>query len=189
MVSAGARPIRGVLSKNTVSPSELASTIENASRKKSPADTDASLPTPPVAITQATRRPPATVVRSALMLTELKGGVGLRTMRLMTAHVSPDARAQSAPRPGPIDSIRRLYGVRPRLRRRVQNGRTDALRRLRASPVRAAGQRRAAHHHQPSPRAQRHQRSPALGADPGLAHRRRRPPDAGRAGDGRGAGF
>ena len=59
-----------VLSKNTVSPTAMAATIETASRANVAPDIATSTPGPAVALTQATSKIPATPERTALMVTE-----------------------------------------------------------------------------------------------------------------------
>jgi hypothetical protein len=74
--------------------------MEITSRRKLVSPIEVSRPTPPVRSTQARRRLPPRIARMALAVTELRGGDTVRMSRLVTAHVSPDPSAQSAPRAG-----------------------------------------------------------------------------------------
>ena len=99
-VMARARPRKRRLSKKSTSPMAMASTMETTSMRKLLSPIEVSRPTPPVTSTQARRRLPPRSARMALAVTELRGGDTVRTSRLVTAHVSPDPSAQSAPRAG-----------------------------------------------------------------------------------------
>src|SRR5215470_9051036 len=99
-VMARASPRKRALSKNITSPTAMATTMETTRRRKLVSPMAASRRTPPVARTQVRRRLPPKSARTALTVTELKGGDTVRTRRLVTAHVNAEARAQIAPRVG-----------------------------------------------------------------------------------------
>ena len=99
-VMARARPRKRALSKNITSPRAMATTMEMARRKKFFSPIAMRRPTPPVASTQVRRSPPPRRERTALTVTELKGGDTVRTRRLVTAHVKAEPSAHTAPRAG-----------------------------------------------------------------------------------------
>src|SRR5437867_2451677 len=95
---ARARPSARVLSKNTVSPSAIATTIESASSAHASAEIVAKMPGPAVATTHATRIAPPIVERTALTATEPSAGISVRASRLVTAHAIAEPSAARAPR-------------------------------------------------------------------------------------------
>src|SRR5882724_2089430 len=94
---ARARPSARVLSKNTVSPSAIATTIESASSAHASAEIVAKMPGPAVATTHATRIAPPIVERTALTATEPSAGISVRASRLVTAHAIAEPSAARAP--------------------------------------------------------------------------------------------
>src|SRR5512132_4245587 len=86
-----------VLSKNRVSPSAIARTIETPSRTRPSAETAVRRPRPPASSAHARISAAHSVVRTALMVSVPNGGVSERTSRLVTAHDRAEPSAQSAP--------------------------------------------------------------------------------------------
>jgi len=86
-----------VLSKNTVSPSAMAVTIDSPSKSHALAEIVVKAPVPAVASTQTTRSTPPIVERIALMPTEPSSDIRERARRLVTAHATAEPRAARAP--------------------------------------------------------------------------------------------
>src|SRR5215475_3680684 len=94
---ARATPIARVLSKNTVSPSAMAVTIDSPSRSHPLAEIVVKAPLPSVASAQATSSTPPIVERIALTPTEPSSAMRERARRLVTAHATAEPRAARAP--------------------------------------------------------------------------------------------
>src|SRR5438874_3812014 len=94
---ARATPMARVLSKNTVSPSAMAVTIDSPSKSHALAEIVVKAPVPAVASTQTTRSTPPIVERIALMPTEPSSDMRERARRLVTAHATAEPRAARAP--------------------------------------------------------------------------------------------
>ena len=89
--------MKRVLSKNTVSPSAIAVTIERPSNNQALAEIVVKAPMPTVANTQATRSVPPIVERMALTPTDPSSDIMERARRLVTAHATAEPRAARAP--------------------------------------------------------------------------------------------
>src|SRR5438067_8358965 len=90
-------PMARVLSKNTVSPSAIAVTIESPSNSHPLAEIAVNTPAPAVASTQAMSSAPPIVDRIALTPTEPSSDMRERARRLVTAHATAEPRAARAP--------------------------------------------------------------------------------------------
>ena len=118
-----------MLSKNTVSPIAMATTIESESRTQAPTDAPVNAPAPAVASTQTTRIVPPIVERIALTATEPMPGMSERARILVTAHISAEPSDARAPRVVSAISAslaRELDERRPRISRpasRLDNSR------------------------------------------------------------------
>src|SRR5262245_33204952 len=93
---ARARPSARELSKNTVSPSAIATTMESARNIQAVAEIAVKAPAPAVASTQTTRITPPMVERTALTPTEPSSVISDRARRLVTAHAIADPSAAKA---------------------------------------------------------------------------------------------
>ena len=80
-----------------VSPIVTAATIESASSARAPAEIEANGAIPRVPSTQATRSAPPTLERSAFTATDPRSAIRDRTRRPVTAQVTAEPRAASAP--------------------------------------------------------------------------------------------
>src|SRR5215813_1322594 len=94
---ARARPSARELSKNTVSPSAIATTMESARNIQALAEIAVKAPAPAVASTQTTRITPPMLERTALTPTEPSSSMSVRARRLVTAHATADPSAARAP--------------------------------------------------------------------------------------------
>src|SRR5262245_3729879 len=94
---ARARPSARVLSKNTVSPSAIATTIESARKIQAAAEIAVKAPAPAVASTQTTRITPPILERTALTPTEPSSAISVLASRLVTAHAIAEPSAARAP--------------------------------------------------------------------------------------------
>src|SRR5438132_4879339 len=90
-------PMARVVSKNTVSPSAIAVTIDSPSNSHPLAEIAVNPPAPAVASTQAMRSTPPIVERIALTPTEPSSDMRERARRLVTAHATAEPRAARAP--------------------------------------------------------------------------------------------
>src|SRR5262245_66428924 len=98
---ARARPRARVLSKNTVSPRAIATTIERVSSTQALAEIAVKTPAPAVTSTQTTRITPPIVERTALTPTEPRTAIRVLASRLVTAHAIAEPSAARAPRAVP----------------------------------------------------------------------------------------
>src|SRR5262249_15374126 len=94
---ARARPSARELSKNTVSPSAIATTMESARNIHALAEIAAKAPAPAVASTQTTRITPPMLERTALTPTGPSSSVSVRARRRVTAHATAEPSAARAP--------------------------------------------------------------------------------------------
>src|SRR5262245_30565131 len=94
---ARARPSARELSKNTVSPNAIATTMESARNIQAVAEIAVKAPDPAVASTQTTRIRPPMVERTALTATELSSVMSVLASRLVTAHAIAEPSAARAP--------------------------------------------------------------------------------------------
>src|SRR5882672_5435661 len=92
------RPSARVLSKNAVSPTAMAVTIESESRTHAVAEAPVNSAAPAVASTQRTRIVPPIVERIALIPAEPIPGMSERARMLVTAHISAEPSDARAPR-------------------------------------------------------------------------------------------
>jgi len=89
--------MKRVLSKNTVSPSAIAVTIDSPSSSQALTEIVVNAPVPTVARTQVTSRVPPIVERIALIPTDPSSVSMERARRLVTAHAIAEPRAARAP--------------------------------------------------------------------------------------------
>src|SRR5262245_1610642 len=97
IVIAGPRPMARVLSKNTVSPTATAATMETDKSANEMPDMVISTPGPSIADTSATRSAPAIPERTALIVTEPYWEMTVRASRLVRAQATAEPSAHSAP--------------------------------------------------------------------------------------------
>src|SRR5215510_13671989 len=94
---ARARPSARELSKSTVSPSAIATTMESERNIQALAEIAVKAPAPAVASTQTTRITPPMVERTALTPTDPSSLISVLASRLVTAHAIAEPSAARAP--------------------------------------------------------------------------------------------
>src|SRR5262249_25513678 len=134
-----ASPRARVLSKNAVSPSQMASTTEADKSTSALADIAITPGSSPRVVTHAKMKAPPRVDRTALRETELNVGDRARTSKPMAAQLSAEPAAHSAPKPAsestnsPLQSRRaaRRLGAEPPLGTRLRTARRQGATRPR----------------------------------------------------------